>query len=611
MIHVLDENISRLIAAGEVIERPLCVVRELLDNSLDAKASEIVIHLEQGGHDLIKIWDNGCGMSYDDLLLSTHPHATSKIFNSSDLNCIQTLGFRGEALSSISICSRFKITSSLKNTLETYELICEEGKNLSCNKVSFQEGTSIEVRDLFYSYPARKRFLKNPSTEARLVSDIIKEKALSFYNVSFRFYHDNELRFFYPKASSLEQRIDDIYESHYKNLTKIKGENLNFSLYFYKNNYRKDRRNIFIFVNNRKIEDKFLTDIIVKNFSFFIPEKQYPFVFLYLNIDYNFVDFNIHPHKKEVKIENIIQIHNILEEEIYAYLENQNKKEKNTNKVTKEIYEQMHEDKVEGKVEEKEEQEEKITQDFENNQFMPSLLKKYSNNSVKVEKKEVQKIEINKDLNINKDIKNTQKSTNVHINTAIDKNLKGQDLAKAKQEMNNLISYNQKENGIEFIAKIENSYYLLYKDHKKLFIVNSLPYLKKYFKNYLLGEKNILNVYYQFKAVIIEEYRDFLAKLGFSIFKEKEDQYILKSIAYKYQGLENKLIEIFQNLEKIDKEEILLEHLINLKIHNLSFFTEKLAIDLLKLIKNNHEIIILDKKNIEKILTKIEFNFTT
>ncbi|MCI6189295.1 MAG: DNA mismatch repair endonuclease MutL, partial [Clostridium sp.] len=191
-INLLDENTSNKIAAGEVVERPSSVVKELIENSIDANAKNITIEIQEGGSSLIKIVDDGDGIHPDDIKKAFLPHATSKIKNSSDIFSINTLGFRGEALPSVASVSKVNLKSKIQEEAFGREITIEGGEILSFNECGINKGTTIEVKDLFFNVPARKKFLKTSSREASLISDIVSRIALSNPNISFKLFNNGK-----------------------------------------------------------------------------------------------------------------------------------------------------------------------------------------------------------------------------------------------------------------------------------------------------------------------------------------------------------------------------------------------------------------------------------
>jgi DNA mismatch repair protein MutL len=207
-IHILGEDVSRRIAAGEVIERPFSVVRELLDNSLDAAADEVTVYLEDGGNSSIRVIDNGCGMHPADLKNCYLAHATSKIKTIDDLDTLSTLGFRGEALSSMAACARLEIVSAVKNGLHAaHRLLVQGGKSLSFSVFQGKPGTIVDVSHLFFNMPARKKFLKRTSAETTMCKTVFLDKSIPFPDVAFKLFLNDEVKLFFEKQSLLQRII--------------------------------------------------------------------------------------------------------------------------------------------------------------------------------------------------------------------------------------------------------------------------------------------------------------------------------------------------------------------------------------------------------------------
>ena len=327
-INILRDSVARRIAAGEVIDRPQAVVRELIDNSIDAGSSEISLHLRGGGIDEIRVVDNGSGMDEENLRKCFLPHATSKITDFEDIYSTYTLGFRGEALSSIAACSKLSITSSTDSDLPANRLEIYDGKLKSLSESMGQKGTVISVRDLFYSMPGRRNFLKSSSAESNQCKTMFIEKALPQTNISFRYFSDDKLKLFLP-ATDLRQRVLSAYGSLFRpeflqtfytedDGIKISAVLGSMSL------YRKDRKYIHVFINNRRISDYSLVQAVDYAYSTYLPGGCHPVCFLFLEIPPEHVDFNIHPAKREVKFRNLPSIHHSVTEAVSKFLQAKN-----------------------------------------------------------------------------------------------------------------------------------------------------------------------------------------------------------------------------------------------------------------------------------------------
>ena len=314
-IHVLSSNLVDQIAAGEVIERPASVVKELIDNSIDANATEIKININDGGKSFIQVNDNGDGMSKDDLTLSFQRHATSKINKHSDLENIKTMGFRGEALPSIASVSIVKIKSNIDVSSNGYEFNIKGGKESSLKPVVATKGTSISIRELFYNTPARKKFLKANNTEYQQITKVVRTFLLSNPKISFKYKHNDKLIYDLP-SQSLESRLTSIYgDTISQSLIKVYKSTKDISIGGYIGNLnlvKKRPSDQYLFVNDRYIKDRLISSSINKAYLNLIERGEFPFYVLNISLDPKTVDFNVHPTKKEIRFEN--------EWKIYQYL---------------------------------------------------------------------------------------------------------------------------------------------------------------------------------------------------------------------------------------------------------------------------------------------------
>ncbi len=323
-IKELDPYVAQRIAAGEVIDRPQAIIRELLDNSIDAGSTTIDVYLEQGGISSIKVIDDGMGMSREDISICYRSHTTSKISTIDDLYAIRTLGFRGEALSSIAACSKLKIISSFDEE-PTYTVSILDGIAEGPYEAGHAKGTTIEIRDLFYSIPGRKKFLKSPQAEAAACKKMFIEKALMYPEIQFRLFSNGKLSLFLPKSQQVG-RIIDAYPARKFDpvfLHTVEESAGDFSLRLICTDpslYRTDRSYIQIYVNNRRIDDYALVQAVQYGYTDYLPGGCFPYCFVSITIDPELVDFNIHPAKKEVKLRRGKEIHHQLVETIKHYL---------------------------------------------------------------------------------------------------------------------------------------------------------------------------------------------------------------------------------------------------------------------------------------------------
>ncbi len=310
----LSEQCAKKIAAGEVIDRPAAVIRELIDNALDAGATKIQVEIDGGGIDRIRIVDNGCGMSKEDLELCTFPHTTSKISDAQDLLDLRTLGFRGEALSSVSAVSHLSITST-RNPPEAWKLRNSMlGATPQLEAGRLNGGTIVEVSSLFENFPARKKFLKRPSAESTMCKNTFIEKALPHFKTAMNFSIQGKTVLQLPKHDSYKARclaargIKEPETLFYE--LQLLGDSFSGTLVLGSPAVsRKDSKNIFIFVNNRRIQEYSLVQAIRYGAEGAFPNGAFPIAFLFLTVDPACVDFNIHPAKREARIQVLSAIH--------------------------------------------------------------------------------------------------------------------------------------------------------------------------------------------------------------------------------------------------------------------------------------------------------------
>ncbi|MDU3086444.1 MAG: DNA mismatch repair endonuclease MutL [Peptoniphilus harei] len=325
MIKLLDEQTISKIAAGEIIENSASIVKELVENSIDAGADDILIELRGESTNYIKVSDNGSGFSEDDLELAFLRHSTSKLQVIEDLEKIRTLGFRGEALASISNISKIKLMTKREEDLAGNSLIIENGKILKKNKVGMPKGTTFIINDVFYNTPVRKKFLRKDSTEINNIIDIVQKIALSNNNIKFTLIRDGKTILNAGSDKDPINRIFSILGSEIaSSLNEGKFESENYKIRgFFSNNklFRSNRDSQYIFVNGRFIRDINISRAIEKNYNSLIPLNRYPVFVLYIDIDPKLIDVNIHPKKNEIKIsnENILTalLSEVVEEVIY------------------------------------------------------------------------------------------------------------------------------------------------------------------------------------------------------------------------------------------------------------------------------------------------------
>lgn len=304
-IILLPSEIARKIAAGEVIERPHSVVKELVENSLDAGSTDIRIEVADGGKRLIKVTDNGIGMSREDALVCFERHSTSKLAHAEDLERISTLGFRGEALPSISAVSRVFMKTS-DGSGEKGTLIVREGEEmLRCEDAASPRGTSLEVKDLFFNLPARQKFLRSERSELSAIVKFLTQVALAFPNVRFSLQHGSRRVFDHPAVSSLRERLFQVYgKSVLDKLMEIDHAEDGRRLHGFVSRPpigRKDRTHQLFYVNKRVVKDRVLQAALNQSFGGYLEKDLFAEAFMFLTLPYGEVDVNVHPAKAEVR----------------------------------------------------------------------------------------------------------------------------------------------------------------------------------------------------------------------------------------------------------------------------------------------------------------------
>lgn len=309
-VRLLDAEVARKIAAGEVIDRPNAIIRELMDNAVDSGATKIDVEIEGGGIEKIRVVDNGCGMSKEDLMQCARPHATSKISTEADLLHLSTLGFRGEALSSMAAVSRLEIISGgnkMNASVTEDHLITPTSKT---------EGTIVQTKGLFENFPARRQFLKRPASEGIMCRGTFEEKVLPRPDIAFTFTSEGEEKLNLPAGQTLKERfvqVNQYFENEelfYEITVEKPSDKFSFTLIIGEPSVtRSSRKDISIYVNGRKIQEYSLIQAIVYGTQGYFPNGSFPVACLFVQIDSSLVDFNIHPAKREARFKDINSLH--------------------------------------------------------------------------------------------------------------------------------------------------------------------------------------------------------------------------------------------------------------------------------------------------------------
>ena len=309
-IRILDESVSNIIAAGEVVENPASMIKELLENSLDAESKSIRVEVKNGGRD-VAIIDDGVGMSQEDILLSIERHATSKISKKDDLYNLYTYGFRGEALSSISAVSKMTLSSRSEEDEVGSQITVLGGKVTSLKDVQRNRGTTIEIKELFFNTPARLKFLRKPTTEYINIKDIIIQEALSNPDVAIMLILDGKVSI-KTSGNGIDNTIVEIFGKNVlKNMKKFKLGYLGNGAI-----YRSTKDSIFTFINNRMVKSKIVENAVIDGYYTKLMKGKYPFAIIFLDVNPRDVDVNVHPSKKVVKFADEEGIYNYVLKEI-------------------------------------------------------------------------------------------------------------------------------------------------------------------------------------------------------------------------------------------------------------------------------------------------------
>src|SRR5271167_738681 len=347
-IHVLSENVANKIAAGEVVERPASVVKELLENALDAGARRIRVNVEAGGKKLIQVTDDGCGMVRDDAMLAFERHATSKIRNTDDLLSIATLGFRGEALPSIASVSRLRLETHAAEDAAGTVIEIAGGKLLAVEEAGLPLGTSVTVRDLFFNIPARRKFLKAESTELSHIASLVTHYALAHPEMHWELHSATNAILAAPPVADHSQRIYQVFGketldqliplSALLSLARVglpqpppwrrnedyeepvAGEVKLHGFVSRPEIQKLNRNSIFIFVNGRLIRDRVVQHALIEAYRNIIPPTVYPIVLLFLQMPFTEVDVNVHPSKTEVRFRQSAVLHDFIRDSVRAVL---------------------------------------------------------------------------------------------------------------------------------------------------------------------------------------------------------------------------------------------------------------------------------------------------
>lgn len=323
-IQLLDQETIDKIAAGEVIERPSSVVKELVENAIDAKATAITVEIKDGGTALIRITDNGCGIHHTQVSAAFLRHSTSKIRHVEDLLSVTSLGFRGEALSSIAAVSRVELITKTPEELTGTRYLIEGSREIAIEDIGAPEGTTFLVKDLFYNTPARKKFLKTNQTEGTYISDMVEKLALSHPDISFKYINNNQTKLHTSGNGSLKDLVYHVFGRDITNAlipVEFEGTRFGVSGFIGKPEVTRGNRNYELyFINGRYIKSSLLAKAIEEAYKNFMMQHQYPFTVLFFTFPGEALDVNVHPTKMELRFDNNQEIYKELCQGLYALL---------------------------------------------------------------------------------------------------------------------------------------------------------------------------------------------------------------------------------------------------------------------------------------------------
>ena len=323
-IKKLDDDLINKIAAGEVVERPSSVVKELVENSLDAGSTQIIISIRDGGKKLIQVTDNGRGIQSDELELAVSRHATSKITQFDDLYTLKTMGFRGEALASVGSVSQLSVASKTSSG-ESCEIIVHGGQVVDKRGCAQAQGTTISVKYLFYQTPARLKFLRSRETEASHITDVVIRFCLSHPHVEFKLYHDDKAILDVPVFDDVKTRVAHVLGEHFaENLFLFSAEANGMATHGFLGHPAvavSQRSHVYFFVNGRSVTDKVLWHAMMEAYRDLLMKGRYPVLVLHLNIEEKLVDVNVHPSKLEVRFHQSSIVHGFIKDTLRRHLE--------------------------------------------------------------------------------------------------------------------------------------------------------------------------------------------------------------------------------------------------------------------------------------------------
>lgn len=559
MINILDKSTIDKIAAGEVVERPASIVKELLENAIDASSNQITVEIKDGGISCIRITDNGTGIEKDDIKTAFLRHATSKIKNAADLDNILSLGFRGEALSSISAVTRTEIISKTKSSFTANLYKIEGGEELCFEEVAAPDGTTIIIKDLFYNTPARRKFLKSPNTEAAYISDIVEKLALSNPDISFRYINNNVNKLHTLGNGNVKDIIYQIYgKEASSSLLELKYKDDIFKIngYIAKPEYSKSKRtNEIYFINSRYIKNSIIAKAIEDAYGNRMMQGKYPFVVLNININPSLLDVNVHPSKMEIRFEDVNTIYAVIKSAVENTLVSAD--------LVKRAYvsekDRIEEIKQNLKIKLEEENRVRYPENFERNRIK-ELEKENTIKPIGIERKNLDILNVEKNNEKPVEIKEKKEEyifedkTKEYIKTELDSKVAQKIEDVEYEQLKFLDEKNIKKHRI--VGQIFGTYWIVELDKEMFIIDQHAAHEKVLYERFLKAYENDISTKQYISPSIIlslsdielealEINRDFFYKMGFEI--------------ENFGGREIKVSALPNNLPSVDKKDLLME----------------------------------------------------
>lgn len=587
MINVLDQNTINKIAAGEVIERPSSIVKELVENSIDAKANKITIEIRNGGKNYIRVSDNGIGIDKEEIKKAFLSHATSKIRNIDDLQMLISFGFRGEALPSISSISKLTLETKTEYSKNGYKYVINYGEDFDIKDAALNDGTTITVENIFENVPVRKNFLLSEQSEASRIYDIIQKIALSNPSISFKYIQDGKEKLHTSGDNSLKNIIYTIYGREcVNNLIEINNnEDIHIRGYIANPEFNRSNRNEEIFfVNNRYVKNLMVSKAIEDAYKPYLMQHKFPFTVLFIDLEPNVVDVNVHPSKAEVRFANNNHVYGIVNNTIAKALsalhtnENVNNTINNDNPFSLKFANSNIEDK-------NEEDDSNFLRSDDKNKIIN--LEKQNNNFIIMNKLNYQK----------------EEETNYHNLNKFEQ-LKIYDDEKTENNQKNYKIIGQLFDTY-ILIEADDSLYILdqHACHEKIYYEKFIKRINEQFDKGLLSQKvfpEIIITLNPMQLETVEKYNDILQKLGFTIDIFSDNDVKISSVPFDIPDISRKdlLLELFDSLSELNS------------ISDLNILKEKIAsMSCKKAVKANHKLSLIEIENLINEIFKLDNPF--